>query len=269
MNLALRVISGACLLGLVAAALWIGVPAVAAVVTVAALIGAGELAGLMGRLGLRPALWLLYPLTIWLALRFVFPPAYIDAGWALAAALTVGLIGAVLTRGSFAGWAAALAGAVYAGFSLGFFTGLYAWRAADVDHFGLRLVALVILAVMAADTVAYFAGSALGRTPFFASISPRKTAEGAVAGAAAAILVGALAGPALVGIGAAAGAGLGALLAVAAQGGDLAESALKRAAGVKDSGSLIPGHGGLLDRIDSLVLAGPVVHCYLKLIALA
>jgi phosphatidate cytidylyltransferase len=147
--------------------------------------------------------------------------------------------------------------------------GLYRWHAVDADHFGLRLVTLVVLAVVAGDTFAYFAGRALGRHPFFASISPKKTAEGAVAGAAAAILVGAFAGPALVSISIPAGAGLGALVAVAASAGDLAESALKRAAGVKDSGRLIPGHGGLLDRIDSLVLVGPVVYCYLRLVALA
>jgi phosphatidate cytidylyltransferase len=268
MNLALRVVSGAVLLGVVAAVLWIGVPAVAVIVVVAALIGASEFAGLMARVAAAPLNWVLYPLTIWLALRFLFPPAYIDAGWALAAALAVGLIGAVLRRGSFAGWASALAGAVYLGFSLGFFIGMYRWHAVDADHFGLRLVALVVLAVMAGDTFAYFAGSALGRRPFFASISPKKTVEGAAIGAAAAVLVGALAGPALVAISVPAGAGLGALVAVAAQGGDLAESALKRAAGVKDSGSLIPGHGGLLDRVDSLVLVGPVVYCYLRLISL-
>ncbi|HEV7466962.1 MAG TPA: phosphatidate cytidylyltransferase, partial [Candidatus Dormibacteraeota bacterium] len=55
----------------------------------------------------------------------------------------------------------------------------------------------------------------------------------------------------------------------AAQGGDLVESALKRAAGVKDSGRLVPGHGGLLDRMDSLVLLGPVVYCYLRAFALS
>jgi len=62
---------------------------------------------------------------------------------------------------------------------------------------------------------------------------------------------------------------LGALLSVAAQGGDLVESALKRAAEVKDSGRLVPGHGGLLDRMDSLILLGPVVYCYLRAFALS
>ena len=81
------------------------------------------------------------------------------------------------------------------------------------------------------------------------------------------IVVVAAAGPALIGIGAGTGAGMGALIGVAAQAGDLVESAIKRQAGVKESSALIPGHGGLLDRLDSLVLVGPVVYCYLRLIA--
>ena len=91
--------------------------------------------------------------------------------------------------------------------------------------------------------------------------------RGAAAGAIASVLVGALAGPWLIGISVPLGAGLGGLIAIAAQGGDLVESAIKREAGVKDSGTIIPGHGGLLDRADSLVLLAPVVYCYLKLIA--
>jgi len=251
------------------AALWVGTPLVAALVTVAALLGAREFGGLVSRLGARPPAWLLYPLTAWLALRFVFPPAYTDAGWALVAALAVGLVIGLASATSMQAWASAIAGAVYAGLSLGFFVGLDRWHAVDSTHFGLRLVSLVLLVVIAGDTAAYVVGSAMGRRGFFRSISPRKTLEGAAAGAAASILVGVLLGPPLVGLAAPVGFGLGALAAVAAQGGDLVESALKRAAGQKDSGTLIPGHGGLLDRIDSLVLVGPVVYCYLKLVAFA
>ena len=79
MNLGLRVVSGAFLLALVAAALWLGVPAFAALVGVAAVIGAWEFAGLAAKVAQAPPAWLLYPLTIGLALRFVFPPAYADA----------------------------------------------------------------------------------------------------------------------------------------------------------------------------------------------
>jgi phosphatidate cytidylyltransferase len=266
MNLALRVVSGVVLLAIVFAALWVGVAGVATLVVIGALVAAWEYSGLVRSVAVPPA-WLLYPLTFWLALRFAFPAAYVSADWPLIAAVVAGLLALLAARASFRRWGTALAGAVYIGFSLGFFIALYRWHSVDPDHFGLRLVGLTLLCVVAGDTVAYFAGTALGRRRFFAAISPHKTLEGALAGAAASILVAALAGPALIGIAAPAGIGLGALIALAAQGGDLVESKLKREAGVKDSSSLIPGHGGLLDRADSLVLVAPVVYCYLKLIA--
>ena len=127
------------------AALWVGTPLVAALVTVAALLGAREFGGLVSRLGARPPAWLLYPLTAWLALRFVFPPAYTDAGWALVAALAVGLVIGLASATSMQAWASAIAGAVYAGLSLGFFVGLDRWHAVDSTHFGLRLVSLVLV----------------------------------------------------------------------------------------------------------------------------
>lgn len=267
MNLLLRVVSGAVLLAVIGLALWAGTAAVAVLVGAVVLVGCYELSGLLERIELRPPAWILYPLSLWLAIRLALPDAYQDAQWPLLAALTVGLLAAVATKTSFTRWSAAVGGSVYLGFGLSFFLALYLWPSAT-DRFGVRLVGLVLLAVIAGDTAAYLAGSAVGRHPFFASISPRKTVEGAVAGALATMLVVLVAAPPLVGIGIAAAAGLGVVIAVAAQGGDLAESALKRQAGEKDSSHLIPGHGGLLDRVDSLVLVAPVAYCYLRLIAL-
>lgn len=125
-----------------------------------------------------------------------------------------------------------------------------------------------VLAVWAYDTGAYLAGRAVGRRGFMTHISAHKTWEGVVGGIVLAVLVtlltfwatGAWLPGALI---------LGPLVAVAAQAGDLAESMLKRAAGAKDSGRLIPGHGGMLDRIDSILFAGPVVYLYLLLVGSA
>jgi len=267
MNLALRVVSGAALVAVIAAALWIGTAAVAVVVGAGALVGAWELRDLLGRMGPTPPAWLILPLSVWLGIRFVLPAADMATDWALAAAVVVGLLAGLLTRQSFAGWALAVGGAVYVGLCLGFWVAIYRWHVPDPNHLGLRLVALSLAGAVVGDTAAYFVGSAIGRHPFFHSISPRKSLEGAVAGAVASILVGAIAGPWLIGINIPLGIGLGALITIAAQGGDLVESAIKREAGVKDSGTLIPGHGGLLDRADSIVLLAPVVYCYLKLIA--
>jgi phosphatidate cytidylyltransferase len=116
------------------------------------------------------------------------------------------------------------------------------------------LVALVALTcTWASDTSAYAAGRFWGRTPFFAAISPRKTTEGAIAGVLAPTAV-ALAWSSALGWPLVFAGVLGAAAGCAAIAGDLLESALKRALGAKDAGALIPGHGGLLDRVDSLLL---------------
>jgi phosphatidate cytidylyltransferase len=121
---------------------------------------------------------------------------------------------------------------------------------------------LVLLAcVWAFDTAAYFTGRRFGRHAFMSHISPSKTLEGVGGGAAAAAIVGAILVVAL-GRPMVAGLVLGLVLAVAAQAGDLAESMLKRAAGAKESGTLIPGHGGMLDRVDSFLFAAPVAFFY-------
>ncbi len=122
-------------------------------------------------------------------------------------------------------------------------------------------IVLLILAVWSYDTGAYLVGRQFGREKFLTHISPSKTYAGLVGGVVAATVVVALM---LVGLGQAPWHAilLGPLAALAAQAGDLAESMLKRAAGSKDSGTLIPGHGGMLDRVDSFLFAAPVVTLY-------
>jgi phosphatidate cytidylyltransferase len=122
-------------------------------------------------------------------------------------------------------------------------------------------ILLLLLAVWSYDTGAYLVGRQFGRERFLTHISPSKTYAGLVGGVVAAtivvaILLWGLGQPPLHAL------LLGPLAALAAQAGDLAESLLKRAAGAKDSGTLIPGHGGMLDRVDSFLFAAPVITLY-------
>ena len=145
-------------------------------------------------------------------------------------------------------------------FPLSFAVRLHGW-----EHEGPRLLLFALVITWAGDTVAYFVGRALGKHPFAPHLSPKKTWEGAIASFAGSLLVGYafswwLSAPvphllAMAGVG-----------NVAGQAGDLLESAYKRSAGVKDSGALLPGHGGILDRIDALILAIPAVWYYWILI---
>jgi len=135
-------------------------------------------------------------------------------------------------------------------------------------EFGREAALLLIVIVVASDTAQYYTGRTFGRRPLAPTLSPKKTVEGAVGGLAAGALTLALVGhwwwpAAPIGL----RAGLGAVLVVLGITGDLFESMLKRAAGVKDSSALIPGHGGVLDRIDALLFAAPVYYTMMRYLA--
>lgn len=133
---------------------------------------------------------------------------------------------------------------------------------------GAGWLVILLLSIWAGDTAAYFVGRALGRHKMSPSISPNKTWEGAIANLVACIIIATLLclyahRPSWV------GPALGLTAGVLGQVGDLIESAIKRSAGVKDSGALFPGHGGVLDRIDSLFLTVPAAWVILVLARLS
>jgi phosphatidate cytidylyltransferase len=124
---------------------------------------------------------------------------------------------------------------------------------------------LLMLTVVASDTAQYYSGRAFGRRPLAPAISPKKTVEGAVGGFVFGALVCAIIGALwLPVVPLALRAAIGVMIVALGIAGDLFESMLKRSAGVKDSSSLIPGHGGILDRIDALLFAAPVYYVVLK-----
>jgi len=130
---------------------------------------------------------------------------------------------------------------------------------------GPRMVVFLLALLWVGDSLAYFTGRAIGRHKMAPELSPGKTWEGAAANLVGSVLVAVVAARwidlPLIHL-----CAMAALANVAGQIGDLTESAYKRAAGAKDSGLLLPGHGGLLDRVDSLIFAAPVVWYYFRML---
>lgn len=255
---------------------WVlGVP-----VAVVAALGAGEVYRFAECRGTRPFPWLGIPaaggLVVLASLRPDFPAF---APWALGGLgllVLLGLTLALFRRGPdgspLGSVAVTLFGALYAGLPMACMVLLHAlpdrtgWGALHASQWmGLMVNLLPLAATMFGDSVAYFAGSAWGRRKLFPSVSPAKSWVGALGGVAGASVAGmiwlAIARGHLPGMpvrGYAAAAALGAVLGVGAIVGDLAESMMKREAGMKDSGRVFPGHGGVLDRLDALTFTLPM-----------
>jgi phosphatidate cytidylyltransferase len=148
-------------------------------------------------------------------------------------------------------------GALYVGLTLGSYLLLRSLP------FGEKLIIFVILVTWVGDAGAYYCGMRWGHRPLAPVLSPKKTVEGLMGGLAASALTALIARAWLLPqYGIVEALALGLILGAVGTLGDLAESALKRSAGVKDSGAVIPAHGGMLDRIDSLLFTGPLFYYY-------
>jgi phosphatidate cytidylyltransferase len=215
------------------------------------------------------------PLTyfglLWTLLFIISPQLdnqYLTPSVLLASAVVLSLVWLVMRQrreGAFLGWAWTLGGIIYVGWLLSYFVGLRGLED------GRNWVFLALLVTFGSDTAAYFVGKALGRYRLAPRISPSKTWEGTIGGFLGAIVIAllfTLPTPLQLPIGCGQAVLLGFLVSLFGQLGDLAESLLKRNTGVKDSGGLLAGHGGFLDRIDSIVFAGVVVYYYVVWVVL-
>ena len=166
-----------------------------------------------------------------------------------------------------------IAGIIYVGVGLGCFYGVREYfLARSINPASPEIiqpgpfVITVLAAIWICDSAAYFVGKAIGKNKLFERISPNKTWEGAIGGLAFAIatfFVARAIVPGLAGLSVVDCVVLGHIVGVFGQIGDLAESQLKRDVGVKDSGNLLPGHGGVLDRLDSILFVFPLTYLYL------
>jgi phosphatidate cytidylyltransferase len=271
-----RLLTAALLIPVVVGVFLLGMPWLAVLILAISALAAYEVFAMLGREG-RPVMALIgIPAAVAIAATGLLPGDPRPAAFIPAAVVVLAGLAAFRYQDPAQGaeaWIRTVFGAVYVGLlafflrilvvdpplppdvPLAWFGGGRAW-----------LIALVA-GVWTFDSTAYATGRLLGRHSFMPHISPKKTWEGVIGG-----VVGATAITALVlwGLGRSPleALALGPLVAIAAQAGDLAESVLKRACGVKDSGRLFPGHGGMLDRIDSFLFAAPAVALYVAIVTI-
>ena len=257
--LMVRILSAFVILAFVIGLVLAGVFGVYALVLIIGGLALWEFKGLSDQMGSRAPGWLLYPLGVFFAFSGTVLKE-IPVTLVLSLAL-VGGLGAFLVlpgrRQGLSRWAMGLSGALYIGMPFNYYLLLYTSRPN-----GLVWTLFTIFAVVVSDAAALLVGSRIGRHPFFASISPRKTVEGAIVGIVGAVIVMLIGVSGVLGLSPVHAVVLGLLVGMSALIGDLVESQMKRIAEVKDSSHLIPGHGGVLDRIDSILFPPILVFFY-------
>jgi phosphatidate cytidylyltransferase len=260
-NLGLRVITSVMFVVMALSCIWFGGPAYIAMITVFAMLSVRELCRLFTLKGYWPATMLVTASVLVIDLMGgIAGPTYLAPILAISSiVILLWLLLRPKPRAGIADVATSWFAVVYIGFLPCF---LILCRNFP-EPYGFQFAVVLNTCIWSTDTFAYFGGRFLGRTKLLEAISPKKTIEGSVTGTLCAALVGVMWSqifhfPWYHGL------ALGLLVSIVAQIGDLGESMLKRDAGAKDSGNAIPGHGGILDRMDGYLLTGAVVYYYLR-----
>ena len=241
------------------AAIWFGNPWFTLVIAIIAVLASLEFYRVTIKYIKRPIIFFAV-IVIFLLTLSPYYPGFITRPVILTSAIIVSLIWLLFLREkdrAFLDWAFVVAGILYIGWMLSYWS--------DLSHIetGREFILWSILIVMSNDTSAFFIGRSWGKHYLAPSISPKKTWEGAIGGSIISIIISVIFGIVLslplaywhlilFGLG----------ISILAQLGDLVESLLKRNAGIKDSSKLIPGHGGILDRLDSFIFVGAVVYIF-------
>lgn len=261
-NNVLRILTALVLIGLLAAVLWLHPGVFAAFAAAAALLAWREFAELAAQAGARPLRGAGPVLAVACTLAFVDPDPLVP--WlVVTTAVLLSALGGLAAGRRHPALAVRRTMATAGGILwLGVLPGFHVALRFRPD--GVYWIVLLYAAVSGGDIAAYYGGRAFGRHALAPALSPKKTVEGTVFGLAASVVaallvdghVGSRIGPLVAAL-----TGLG--LGVVGQAGDLFESSLKRAADTKDSSGLLPGHGGVLDRIDGLLFAGAALWALL------
>ena len=261
-----RLITAAVGIPVLAIVVWVGGPVFTVVVAAVAAIGAFEVCDMARNRGETPSRVAAVTATVVLVLSAIIlpnsqsTPEYVPL---LAASigigvLTVTFLAAPIRRLRARGTGLTLATVVYPGALLAHAPLL---RGSEQ---GLEWVVFLLVVTFSTDTGAFFVGKAIGKRPLAPTVSPGKTWEGAIGGFLTAVVAALGAAWALgIDVSVPVIAALGALMGIVGQAGDLFESKIKRLAGVKESGRLLPGHGGVLDRLDSIVFNLALVYYFL------